>query len=192
MIGIVTISFNQVSFLHAAIDSVVKTPVRNNLKYVIVDAGSTDGSRELLEKRSADIDLIICKSDQGPADGLNKGFAKCSDCDFLGYINADDRLAPGALEWVTNFFERNHEVDVLLGAIAIIDSQGRRSRRSRVSDTVNLRRYTIGACNIFQQGTFFRRSTFERTDGFNLENRTCWDAELIVDMSLAGARVKPV
>jgi glycosyltransferase involved in cell wall biosynthesis len=192
MIGIVTISFNQAAFLSAAIDSVVATSLRDKVKYVVVDAGSTDGSRELLSKRSTDIDLIICEPDKGPADGLNKGFANCTDCEIFGYLNSDDRLAPGALEWVLNFFKRNQDIDVLLGAIAMIDSAGHRSKRCRVSDPVDLRRYAIGACNIFQQGTFFRSSAFRRTQGFNVENRTCWDAELIVDMTLKGARVKPV
>jgi hypothetical protein len=40
-----------------------------------------------------------------------------------------------------------------------------------------------------QQGNFFRREIYEKAGGFNVANRTCWDAELLVDMALAGARV---
>jgi len=39
-----------------------------------------------------------------------------------------------------------------------------------------------------QPSTFFRRSAFIRTGGFNPENRSNWDGELFVDMAIAGAR----
>jgi glycosyltransferase involved in cell wall biosynthesis len=187
MLGIVTISFNQAQFLTAAIDSVVTTPVRSSLKYVVVDPGSTDGSQQLVSRRSGDVNLKIFEPDNGPADGLNKGFSVCGDCEILGYLNADDRFVPGALEWVLRYFAGNPHVDVLLGAVAIIDKWGQRAPRGRVSDRFDLRRYAIGTCNAFQQGTFFRRRAFERTTGFNVDNRTCWDAELLVDMAIAGA-----
>lgn len=187
MIGIVTISFNQAVFLPETIDSVLAAGDRTKIRYVVVDAGSTDGSRELLAQRTSDLDCLICESDSGPADGLNKGFKACSECEILGYINADDRLVSGALDWVAEFFARQAQVDVLLGAVAMIDEQGQRAARRRVSDRLNLRRYAIGACNVFQQGTFIRRTALERTSGFNVENRTCWDAELVIDLALSGA-----
>ena len=53
-----------------------------------------------------------------------------------------------------------------------------------------LRSYAHGEANIIQQATFFRRGVFEKVGGFNVNNRTCWDGELLVDMALAGARFK--
>jgi glycosyltransferase involved in cell wall biosynthesis len=187
MIGIVTISFNQGQFLEEALNSVLDNRRTADLKYVVVDAGSSDGSRDLLSQYSDRIDILIQEPDKGPADGLNKGFSHCRDCSILGYINADDRLRPGALGWVQDFFDTHPDIDVLLGAIGIIDQQGRVGRRARVSDKFDVRRYAVGACNVFQQGTFFRREIYDRAGGFNIDNRTCWDGELVVDFALAGA-----
>jgi glycosyltransferase involved in cell wall biosynthesis len=187
MIGIVTISFNQSAFIKEAIESVLVASKGVKIKYVVVDAGSTDATASILERYKNHIDVLVQEPDQGPADGLNKGFSYCTDCDILGYINADDRLHPDSLNWVQRVMDRCPSVDVLLGAIAIIDEYGRVSRRARVSDHFDVRRYAAGACNVFQQGTFFRRKAFERTNGFNVQNRTCWDGELVVDMALAGA-----
>ncbi len=187
-VGIVTISYNQQRFLGEAISSVVGSRYSGGLKYVVVDAGSQDGSVDLILSRKNDIDITVLEPDAGPGDGLNKGFGHCTDCEILGYINSDDRLVPGALPTVQSFFREHPDVDVLQGAIALIDEDGHPSPRSRVCDTFNLRRYLKGACNVFQQGTFFRRAIFSRTLGFNPLNRTCWDTELIVDMALAGAR----
>jgi hypothetical protein len=79
-------------------------------------------------------------------------------------------------------------VDVLCGAIRIIDAQGGVAWRRRTADRFDLARYAAGICTIGQQGTFFRRAAFERAGGFNAANRICWDGELLVDMALTGAR----
>jgi glycosyltransferase involved in cell wall biosynthesis len=189
-IAIVTISYNQAAFLQECIDSIA-CQRRDSDEYIVVDPGSTDGSRELIERNTARIDHIVVEPDEGPADGLNKGFA-ASSAEILGYINADDRLAPGALAFVREFFSRNADIDVLCGAIRIIDGSGAISLRKRTSDRFDVRRYAAGICTVGQQATFFRRRTFEAAGGFNRANRICWDGELLVDMALSGARFATV
>ena len=71
--SIVTISFNQARFLEQAILSVISQDYLN-IQYIVVDPGSTDGSRDIIEKYHNHIDKIIFEPDNGPADGLNKGF----------------------------------------------------------------------------------------------------------------------
>jgi hypothetical protein len=56
----------------------------------------------------------------------------------------------------------------------------------------NLRLYAYGGVIVMQQSTFFRRQAFEKVGGFNEENRTSWDAELLVDMALSGSRLAMV
>jgi len=185
-IGIVTLSFNQGKYLAEAIESVsVADPAR--LEYAIVDPGSTDDSREIIERYRRRFSHIIFEPDQGPPDGLNKGFAAL-DADILGYLNSDDRFAPGALDYVLRYFERHPSVDALCGAIRIIGERGRPSLRRRTPDHIDLRRYAYESCFFWQQATFFRRAAFLKTGGFNVASKTTWDGELVVDMALAGCR----
>jgi glycosyltransferase involved in cell wall biosynthesis len=190
VISIVTLSFNQKQYLGECIYS-VRTQKSDAVEYIVVDPGSTDGSRDLIEQNSDSIDVTVLDRDEGPADGLNKGFARAQG-EIFGYINADDRLAPGALEFVAGFFSRNPRIDVLCGAIGMIDGSGRPSVRSRTADLFDLTRYAAGVCTVGQQGTFFRRKAFERAGGFNKLNRISWDGELLVDMALSGARFATV
>ena len=186
-IGIVTISFNQGKYLAEAIESVsAADPAR--LQYVIVDPGSTDDSREIIERYRRRFSRIILEPDQGPPDGLNKGFAGFADDDILGYLNSDDRFTPGALDYVLGHFECHPETDVLCGAIRIIDGRGRPSSRWRTPDRIDLRRYAYEVCFFWQQATFFRGRALKKAGGFNVNNRTAWDGELVVDMALAGCR----
>lgn len=185
-VSIVTISFNQAPFLDECLRSVWSQDARE-VEYIAVDPGSTDASRDILGRHAHRIDKLILEPDRGPADGLNKGFAAATG-DIFGYLNADDRYAAGAIGFARDFFEEHPDVDVLCGAIRIIDRQGRASLRARTSDRFDLAHYAAGTCTIGQQATFFRRRAFEKAGGFNAENRINWDGELLVDMALAGAR----
>jgi glycosyltransferase involved in cell wall biosynthesis len=185
-VSVVTISFNQAPYLEECLLSVLSQEA-NEVEYIVVDPGSSDTSRDILARYADRIDAQILEPDHGPADGLNRGFAAATG-EIFGYINADDRYAPGAIEFARRYFADNPNVDVLSGAIRIIDRNGRASLRSRTSDAFNLANYATATCTIGQQGTFFRRAAFERAGGFNPGNRINWDGELLVDMALSGAR----
>lgn len=187
-LGIVTISMNQKPYLGRALESVLSSDVA--VEYVVVDAGSTDGSRDLISSHEDRLAAIVFEPDRGPADGLNKGMARLSS-PVLGYLNADDFYLPGALAEVMDFFDEHPEVDVVLGHGLIVDPDDRTLRRMR-STSFTPRRYARGASLAMQQSTFFRREVFERVAGFNTANETCWDAELLMDMALAGAHVRKV
>src|SRR4029077_2212938 len=82
-VSIVTISFNQAPFLERAIRSVLEQD-HPDVEYIVVDPGSTDGSREIIEKYRSRIAKVILEPDRGPANGLNKGFAAATG-EILGY-----------------------------------------------------------------------------------------------------------
>lgn len=189
-ISIVTISFNQAPYLGECLRSVHEQR-GPGVEYIVVDPGSTDGSRDLIAAHSDGIDRALLEPDDGPADGLNRGFAEATG-EIFGYINADDRLAPGALAFVRAYFATHPDVDVLCGAIRIIDRDGRAASRARTADRFDLKRYAAGVCTVGQQGTFFRASAFRDAGGFNRANRINWDGELLVDLALAGARFETV
>jgi hypothetical protein len=56
------------------------------------------------------------------------------------------------------------------------------------SDRFSVWGYLYGGAVLLQQSTFFRASAFEAAGGVNVDNRTCWDGELWLDMALAGKR----
>lgn len=185
-ISIVTISFNQAKYLEECICSVLDQDYPN-IDYIVVDPGSTDGSRNIIERYQDRLGAVVFEPDRGPADGLNNGFRHAKG-QIFGYINADDRLAPGALRIVGEYLAAHDKVDVLCGAIRIVDEQGHASNRRRTADLFDPVKYAAGICTVGQQGTFFRENVFHKAGGFNPANRITWDGELLVDMALADAR----
>lgn len=188
-ISIVTISFNQGRFIEECLSSVANQGAEN-VQHVVVDAGSKDETLEILtQPRWGHVDWKSEK-DEGPADGLNNGFSRATG-EILAYLNADDTLLPGTLGRVRDLFTAKPEADVIYGDGVLIDGRGEVLRRLH-SDPWDLRRFAYGGVLVVQQATFFRRRAFEATGGFNTANRTCWDAELILDMALTGCGIEYV
>jgi len=142
-VSIVTISFNQAEFLEEAILSVLNQNY-SDIEYIVVDPGSTDDSREIIEKYRDRISHIIYEPDKGPADGLNVGFKKATG-DVYAYLNADDVFLHGSVKKMVNYFNQFPDVDVISGHAHVI-----------------------------------------------VQNRNCWDGELMIDMALKGANFQVV
>ncbi len=186
-ISVVTISYNQVKFLERTIRSVIEQKDAA-FEYIIVDSGSTDGSRELIERFRGAFAATILEPDAGPADGLNKGFARATGEIFF-CLNSDDTVEPGAFASVLAEFARDPELDIVCGHGWVVDQDDRRLRRAW-SDPYSPLAVAYGASIQIQPSTYFRSEMFHKVGGFNVKNRSGWDGELFVDMCLAGARVK--
>lgn len=188
-VSIVTISFNQARYLPRAIASVLSQDYAD-IEYIVVDPGSTDGSRGIIERYRQRLARVVLDTDDGPADGLNHGFSLATG-DVVAYVNADDALLPGAVREAVGYLSSHPAVDVVYGDGWMIDANG--NILSTVeSSPFSLRRYAYGSVMVMQQATFIRKSAFDRTGGFNVANRTCWDGELLADLAVTGGRFRHV
>lgn len=184
-ISVVTISFNQGQFLRQCIDSVLDQNYPD-LEYIVVDPGSRDNSREIIDSYGDRI-VRVYEKDDGAADGLNKGFARATG-EIFAFINSDDALLPGALHRMAEAFAKRPDADAVSACGYFADEAGQRGKRivpSRLTPWL----YVHGGVTLFQQGLFFRRGIFEKVGRFNPANRTSWDGELFLRMAVAGANI---
>ena len=186
-VSVVTLSYNQATFLERAIRSVLAQS-HVDVEHIVVDPGSDDGSRAIIERHREHIAKIILEPDDGPPDGLNRGFAAASG-EIFAYLNADDAFLPGAIAAAVAEFDRHPDADVIVGHGYIVDAQGAVVRRFR-SAPFSPWRFAHGAAVVMQQSTFFRAEAFRAAGGFNPANQASWDAELYLEMCLAGARMR--
>jgi glycosyltransferase involved in cell wall biosynthesis len=182
-ISIITISFNQKKYLQQCIESVLGQ-TGCDLEYIVVDPGSSDGSRELIESYGEKI-IKVFEIDKGPADGLNRGFSRATG-DVYGFVNSDDYLLPNALAHITNYFHMHGPQIFVTGQGSVEDAQGRQIRLKPQQLTVAnmLHRSAV----LFQQGTFFPAALYAEVGGFNVKNTTCWDYELFLKFLLRGVQ----
>jgi glycosyltransferase involved in cell wall biosynthesis len=184
-ISIVTISFNQAEFIERTILSVL-TQDYPDIEYIVVDPGSTDGSRDIIERYRSRISKVILRPDRGAADGLNRGFSEATG-EIFGFLNSDDLLLPGTLSSVVSFLDKHKNLDVVSGHSKLIGPDDR-FLRHLYSDRMSVHRCIYGGVILLQPSTFFRREIFARAGGFRAESRACWDGELFLEMARCGGK----
>lgn len=84
------------------------------VEHVIVDGGSTDGTAAILARHRDRLHAVITEPDGGPAEAIGKGLAG-TDAALIGWINADDLLAPGALHALGAAFAADPTADLVHG-----------------------------------------------------------------------------
>lgn len=189
-ISVVTISFNQAEYLPACIESVISQR-GVDIEYIVLDPGSTDGSREIIDRYRKHFKHIIFDPDSGPADGLNKGLALASG-ELFYYLNSDDVVAPNAFREAVELFHKWPRADVIYGNGYAIDQNGHRIRRLYSAKRYSARLAARGLAVIVQQSAFMKTRSLIAVGGFPVENRSCWDGEAFFEMARQGQRFRRV
>lgn len=122
-ISVVTVVMNQAGFIEQAMRSVLDQGY-DNLEYIVIDGGSTDGSIDIIKKYSDRLHYWVSEPDAGMYDALNKGFAK-STGEVMMWLNSDDLLHPFALKNIAEAFSAFKDVQWITGINTAFDEQGR-------------------------------------------------------------------
>ncbi len=108
-ISVITVSFNNKNELEKTIQSVVNQSYKN-IEYIIFDGGSSDGSKEILEKYSDKISFWASEKDNGIFNAMNKGIVKSSG-EFIIFLNSGDTFYENTtLENAVKSFDTTHQI----------------------------------------------------------------------------------
>src|SRR5829696_7401218 len=120
--GIVTPTLNAERYLEATLRSIWSQASDDIvIDHVLVDGGSTDGTTAVAEAFPTRV--VVATDDRGMYDAINRGMSMVEG-DVVGYINADDEIAPGALAAVAAAFSHRPEARWLMGKREFIDGDG--------------------------------------------------------------------
>lgn len=87
-ISIITIVYNRQHCISNCIESVLSQSY-DNVEYIVIDGGSTDGTQKVIEEYKDKIAHYVSEKDEGIFDALNKGISKATG-DIIGILNSDD------------------------------------------------------------------------------------------------------
>lgn len=89
-LSIITVNLNNREGLHKTIDSVVSQTFKD-FEWIVIDGGSTDGSKELIGQYTDHFAYWVSEPDNGIYNAMNKGI-KQSQGDYLLFLNSGDWL----------------------------------------------------------------------------------------------------
>lgn len=113
LISIITVNYHNLSGLHKTVDSVFSQSFKD-YEYLIIDGGSTDGSKEFIETKSNYINYWISEKDNGVYDAMNKGILHANG-KYLLFLNSGDSFFNS--DTLSKLFSYQFDEDILYGDV---------------------------------------------------------------------------
>lgn len=153
-LSIITINFNNIDGLKKTFESVVNQTF-TDYEWIVIDGGSTDGSREFIEAHQDSFSYWVSEPDHGIYHAMNKGIIRANG-EYLNFLNSGDYYADNRT--LTEVFEKNLKTDIIYG-IEINEL----SSHVLCSTTMkgSIRWYDFFNSTLPHQSSFIRRSLFD-------------------------------
>jgi glycosyltransferase involved in cell wall biosynthesis len=182
---IITPSFNQAAFLERTLRSVLDQGYEN-LEYLVVDGGSTDGSVDIIRRYEDRLAWWVSEPDKGQTDALNKALRRATG-DVIAYINSDDVYLPGAFDRAVAALRAAPDADWVVGACRFEGDAGFTTEVWRPELPRGGRHWWIlGPWGVPQPSSFWRRSVFDDLGLFREDLRYVFDTEHGLRLVMAG------
>lgn len=175
LITIVTPTFNSAKYLRRTIQSIKSQSGKYKYEHIVVDGGSKDETRSIVESESISSFLPLERSSMYEA--IDHGFQK-SNGDILCWLNSDDLFMQNTIELVNNSFE-NADRKIIAGNTLYIDSDDNELyvyKFPRLPFRILKSFNTLFLC---QPSIFWRREVYFETGGLNLDYKITADRDFV-------------
>jgi hypothetical protein len=162
LVSILTPTLNQNQFINTALSSVARQR-HPSIEHIVIDGGSTDGTRDALRRARPSL-RWISEPDGGMYDALNRGLAMATG-DIIGYLNSDDAYFPWAVDSAVSAFEDRPDVDVIFGDGVRIDEESA-TQELRLLPPFD-RQALAHRGSLIQPAVFWRRGLTDRIGHFD-------------------------
>lgn len=185
-ISVITPVYNSIEFIEKCILNVIDQHCPY-AEHLIMDAGSTDGTIEVIKKYADLHDHIryISEPDKGQSDAMNKGM-KFASAEIISFLNADDGYFAFTLNRVLELYENNSSLKFITGNLKLYDLEGNllyinRPKRIR---PYHLFSYTE-TFPINPSAYFYKKSIHDKIGDYTVENHNNMDYEFILKAGLS-------
>jgi glycosyltransferase involved in cell wall biosynthesis len=166
LISVYITNYNYGAFIQKSIDSVFDQSFKN-WELIIIDDGSTDNSKSIIEKyRNHQKVKIVYQKNKG-LNVSNNIALRIADGKYIMRLDADDYLDENALLVLSNKLEENDHLGLVFPDYFLVDSEGEilniEKRNSFTEDVPLLDQPPHGAC------TMIRKAALESVGGYDEE-----------------------
>lgn len=175
IISIITPVFNNERFLEGTILSVINQTYEN-IEYIVVDGGSTDGTIDIIKKYDEALSYWVSEPDNGIYDAQDKGI-KLSSGKYFAILNSDDwYFDNNVIKKIVDEIIKSQSPDFVYGNVNIIKNTGNIIKFSSSID--QLKSYN----SIPHPTLFLKRNIYHQLGGFNLKYKISADYDLIIKL----------
>ena len=177
-LSIITINYNNREGLLKTIESVILQTF-NDFEWIVIDGGSHDGSRELIEQYADHFSYWVSEPDRGVYNAMNKGI-KVAKGDYLQFLNSGDWLYDETS--LERCFSHSFTSDIVYGDICFVKQQGG-MKKSCFPSPLTLRyfyRFSLG-----HNASFIKREVLQQ-DYYDERFRIVSDWEFFLKKALKG------
>jgi len=174
-LSIITINYNNCNGLADTIRS-VEAQTLKDFEWIVVDGGSTDGSRDLIEAHADSFSYWVSEPDNGIYHAMNKGIKEAGG-EYLLFLNSGDMLADNQV--VEHVVPSLHDFDFVVGNIYKSDNLG---VKAFDENNLSFQRlpFMLTISSLPHQSTFIRKSVFERCGFYREDLKIVSDWVLVV------------
>jgi glycosyltransferase involved in cell wall biosynthesis len=177
-ISVITVCYNSAATIEDTLQSVARQ-THPDVEHIVIDGGSTDGTREIIDRHRHRIAKVVSEPDRGIYDAMNKGIRLASG-ELVGTLNSDDIYETDQVLARVAEVMTNPALDACYGDLVYVD----RATMQRVLRYWKSKPYQSGACLrgwMPAHPTFFlRRALYERYGGYDLHFRLQSDFEMML------------
>lgn len=181
--SVIMVCYNSAKTIEQAIISVLQQSY-TNVEFIIIDGGSKDGTKDIIQKYQDKITYWESEPDTGIYNAMNKGI-RCVTGDVISFLNSDDWYEKDALEKVAKCF-RLCQYDVLAAQVAQVMGKRRYVRIKYVDPYNEDIHFKV---DYHHQGIFAKKSVFDDIGGFNEKYRIAADYDWILRVHNSGRKI---
>ena len=178
LVSVIIPNYNHTRFITDAIKSVL-AQTYSHYEIIIVDDGSTDGSRDVVARFGQAVRYIWQKN-QGLAGARNTGIRAASG-ELIGLLDADDEWHVDYLEQMVSLTVRHPDASVFYCMAKCMDEDGRNLPQyvgGPPVDPTDLHQVLLRANFIIPSTVLFRRKSIVESGCFDTDLRSCEDWDL--------------
>lgn len=177
-LSIITVNLNNLEGLKKTYDSVV-CQTFTDYEWLVIDGGSTDGSREFIEKHQDKFAYWCSEPDKGIYNAMNKGIIRAKG-EYLNFMNSGDCLACN--DTLDVVFGKERTEDILYGYVMMGNLNGKIFKQATMKD--NIFWYDLYLFALAHQGAFIRRERFGDVGLYDETYRTASDTKWFIEAIL--------
>lgn len=178
--------YNREKYIEETVQSVLSQTYKN-FELIIVDDGSIDQSRKVLEPFLNEIMMLEHpgRVNKGQSAAINLGIKKSSG-EYIAILDSDDIFAPHKLEKQVEFLEKNKNIGLVYGNGYVIDESGSKLYKfysnSHFEDN-ETSKILINCYFALPTNALFRRTVFDAAGWFDEDLRSGQDHDMAIRIS---------